>query len=400
LDSDKKPKVCIVAPFYYPSRGGVGRQAVALTEKLKSFGVDLFVITRKMKGLPEYDFNPHIPICRARSLRPHIHNLPGINFLNLMISLSFCLSTAFILFKKRNLYDIVHFHGAGLPLIVNVLPLKFYRKKVIALVAGAKQGMEAGSFHNKYHILGRLLIRILKWVDCFVAISDEIYEDLGKDGYDPNKIIKISNFIDQNVFFPIDSRQKGVIRGKHGFNDRKIIAFSGRLVKGKGLQILLESMAKLIKGFENILLIILGDGPLGIDLKKKSQTMGIEKNIKFFGFVDNIHEYLAVADVFAFPSFQEGLPNAVLEAMACGLPVVSTKIGGVVDVIEDGENGLLVEPGNADQLSDAIKRLIIDTEYASKLGRNALKTIRENYDINGIATKYIDLYSRLFKSLK
>jgi glycosyltransferase involved in cell wall biosynthesis len=83
--------------------------------------------------------------------------------------------------------------------------------------------------------------------------------------------------------------------------------------------------------------------------------------------------------------------------MACGLPVITTRIGGVMDMIKNEENGLLVEPGNVNQLADALKKLISDTEHASALGENALKTVRENYDINVIAKEYIDLYTGLMK---
>ncbi len=177
------------------------------------------------------------------------------------------------------------------------------------------------------------------------------------------------------------------------------MTFSGRLVERKGVSVLLEAWGKLAKDHQDVLLVIVGGGPLEKKLKDQSRELGIEENVKFFGFVNNIGDYLAATDIFVFPSFQEGFPNSVLEAMACGIPVISTKIGGVVDVIRDGENGLLVEPGNVNQLADALKKLISDAEYASTLGKNALKTVRENYDINVIANKYVKLYGRLMKNL-
>ena len=154
---------------------------------------------------------------------------------------------------------------------------------------------------------------------------------------------------------------------------------------------------KLMKDSRDSLLMILGGGPLEEKLRDQARTLGIEENVKFCGFVDNVGAYLAVTDVFVFPSFQEGFPNSVLEAMCCGLPVVSTKIGGVTDVIRNGENGLLVESGNVNELAHALKRLISDTEYASHLGKNALKTVRESYDLDVIADKYVALYERLMR---
>ena len=390
-------RVCVVSPLYHTSLGGVGRQALALTEKLESLGVKVFVIARNMKGTPECILSRRVPVYRTWAFRPYMHILEEMSLSNLIISLSFCLSTAIMLFRKRKEYDIVHFHGASLPLITNILPLKLYGKKVVAKVAAAKLGTEAGSLYGKYSFLGTILIWMLKKVDCFIAISEEIKEGLLCDGYKQYKIVRIPNFIDQNLFHPSGKKSGDQIRKKLGFTNGKIVTFSGRLVERKGVSVLLEAWGKLAKDHQDVLLVIVGGGPLEKKLKDQSRELGIEENVKFFGFVNNIGDYLAATDIFVFPSFQEGFPNSVLEAMACGIPVISTKIGGVVDVIRDGENGLLVEPGNVNQLADALKKLISDAEYASTLGKNALKTVRENYNINLIANKYVKLYGRLMK---
>ncbi len=393
--SYKPISICMVSPLYHTSLGGVGRQALALTEKLKSQGISVFVIARKMKGLPVCNFNTHIPVYKAWAIRPDKHNLEKMNLINIIISFSFCLSIAIILFKKRKEYDIVHFHGASLPLMSNILLLKLYRKKIIAKVAAANLGTEAGSLKGRYSLLGKILISLLKKVDCFIAISEEIKKGLLIDGYDQNKIVRIPNFIDTKAFYPVNKKLRNNFKKKLFLPDKKIITFSGRLVERKGIHILLQSFAMVVKKHKDIFLIILGGGYLKKNLKDQSQAFGIVKNIKFCGFVTNIYEYLNATDIYIFPSFQEGFPNAVLEAMACGLPVIATKIGVVVDIIKDGENGLLVESGNKNELANALKKLISEPEYALSLGQNALKTIRENYNIDIIANKYLHLYAKM-----
>ncbi|MHC4474174.1 MAG: glycosyltransferase family 4 protein [Planctomycetota bacterium] len=396
----KPLRVCIVSPLYHTSLGGVGRQALALTEKLEALGLRAFVITRKMKGLPKCVFSARVPIFRVRTPSSHVVNLVETSVLNLAISLSFSLGTALILLRKRTEYDLVHFHGAGLPLITNIPVLKFCGKKIISRVVGAKNNREAGSLYGKYSVLGSALIRILRKVDFFIAISEEIKRDLLNEGYEHNKIARIRGLVDKSIFYPCDEISKYRIKTKLGLASASIVAFSGRLVETKGVGILLQAWRKIVEDCKDILLLILGGGELEEELKQQSRAFGIENSVKFCGIVDNVRDHLVASDLFAFPSLREGLPNSVLEAMACGLPVVSTRIGGVVDLIRDGENGLLVEPGNVDQLADALKRLICDTEYASALGNNALKTARENHDIDVVAGKYIELYAELMKNGK
>ena len=389
--------VCVVSPLYHTSLGGVGRQALALTEKLESLGVKVFVIARKMKGTPKCILSRRVPVYRAWAFRPHMHILEEMTFLNLITSLSFCISTAIILFRTRKKYDIVHFHGTSLPLITNILPLKLYQKMVLAKVASANQGTEAGSLRHKYYLFGQMLIQTLKKVDCFVATSKEIKDGLLNDRYNQGRIVGIPNFVDQGVFHPSDKELRDQARKDFAFSGETIATFTGRLVEGKGIDVLLNAWGKVVFNFKNVCLLILGEGPFESRLKERCQGLGIEKNVKFLGLVNNVRKHLAMSDIFVFPSFHEGFPNSVLEAMACGLPVIATRIGGIVDVIKDEENGLLVEPGNANQLADALKKLISDPEYASVLGKNALKTVRENYDINVIANRYVELYERLIK---
>lgn len=397
MDSDKSIRVCVVSPLYHTSLGGVGRQALALTERLASLGVKTFVLSRKMKGIPECLCSNRITVYRLWTFRPHVHNLVEMSFSNLVTSLSFCLRTAMILFRKRKEYDIVHFHGASLPLITNILPLKLYRKKVLAKVAAVQQGTEAGALQGRYSLLGKVLIWMLRKVDCFIATSKEIEGGLLNDGYDQEKIVRIPNFVDQAVFHPSNEESRKQLRKGLGFSGETIAVFTGRLVEGKGIDVLLAAWKNVVLEFKNVCLLVLGQGPIENKLKRLCQGLGITKKVRFVGLVNDVRRYLAMSDLFVFPSFYEGFPNSLLEAMACGLPVISTRIGGVVDVVENRENGVLVEPGNASQLAEALKTLISDTEYASILGKRALETAREGYDINVISEKYMALYERLMR---
>src|SRR4030042_718215 len=135
---NRRIKLCIVSPLFHPDLGGVGRQAVFLTNKLREKGLDLFVISRMMKNTPEFQPPLNIDIFYMPALMPHVHILEEKSFFNLWISLSFSLMLVFKLFRMRKKYNIVHFHGASIPLIICLPLLKLLRKKVIAKVLASR----------------------------------------------------------------------------------------------------------------------------------------------------------------------------------------------------------------------------------------------------------------------
>jgi glycosyltransferase involved in cell wall biosynthesis len=390
-------RVCVVSPLYHPHLGGVGRQAVALTEKLYQSGVQVFVLCRNIHGLPEWKSAEGISVRALRTLGSHRHDLEEKTLRNFLVSFSFCIRLLGALIRSRKEYDIVHFHGASLPLIFNVIPLKLMRKKIIAKVAGAKMKIEAGSFLGTYVFIGHIFISILKRVDAFVAISSEIREDLIRDGFESKAIREIPNFIMPDQFYPLTNpSEKKQLRKDIGISEESLVlTFSGRLVKRKRVDVLLRAIADAVKSRPDIIVIILGHGEMKEDLERLAAELGIQKNMMFRSFVRNIRDYLHITDIFVFPSEKEGMPNAVLEAMACGLPVIASRIGGVVDVIRDRKNGLLVEPRDPDGLRDAILELCEKQELRTSLAEEACATIRDNFSAETVVKKYLELYRKI-----
>ncbi len=385
-------RVCVVSPLYHPSLGGIGRQAQLLTERLSEEGVEVFVIARRMKGMRRAVFNPKVRVYRAWSIKPYLYTYEKVKLINILISLTFSVSCAILLLWKRKDYDIVHFHGASLPLFINLPILKLLRKRVIAKVAAAKVGTEAGSLRVRYFCLGSLIIRCLKMVDAFIATTAEIEEGLHNDGFSEAKVNRIPNFIDFTLFFPTPEGTKGEIKVKMGYENTDIVTFSGRFVQRKGINFLLESWKNVVNKFPNAKLILLGDGHLLSNMKKMAAGLGIDSSVDFRGHVNSVTDFLHITDIFVLPSLQEGMPNSLLEAMACGLPVIASKIGGVVDVVEDGKSGILFEAGDVSGLASAMIRLLKDTELRQRLGAEARKRIVDNFSIDGIADEYIKLY--------
>lgn len=391
----RRIRVCVVSPLYHPSLGGVGRQAQILTERLSEEGVDIFVIARRMKRMPPALFSKHVKVYRAWSIKPYIHAFESeVKLIYILISLTFCISSALFLIWKYKKYDIVHFHGASLPLFFNLPILKLLRKRVIAKVATANTGTEAGSLKGRHFMVGDLINRLLYLVDTFIATSSEIEDGLKKDGFPLGKICRIPNFIDiQNSSAP-QCKKSSSIKEELGLREEPLVLFAGKFVPRKGIGSLLKGWKEVVKKSPNARLLLLGDGDIFMEMREMSSGLGIEGSVIFYGHANHVVDFLHAGDIFVLPSLQEGMPNSLLEAMSCGLPIVATRIGGVVDLIQDGRNGILADPGDHHGIAHGIIRLLEDKGYASGLGRAAFHTIQSGYNLDEVIKRYIDLYMK------
>jgi len=295
----------------------------------------------------------------------------------------------------RDKYDLVHFHGASLPLIICLPLLKLLRKKGIAKVLASGLGTEAGSLRGRYLFLGNIMAYILKKADLFIAISQEITDGLRKDGIPPERIKHITNFVDTDKFQPINNNERHMFKRTLALDKNIVINFTGRIVGRKGLDILIPAFARNSELTLSSRLLIVGTGPYEQRAKEMVSDLGIGDKVRFLGHSSEVARYYQTSDIFVLPSYAEGMPNSLLEAMACGLPVIASRIGGVVDVVEDGKSGILFEPGNVSELASAIVRLLRDDELRQRLGTEARKRIVENFSIEKVAEEYIELYEEI-----
>ncbi|MSU56219.1 MAG: glycosyltransferase family 1 protein [Candidatus Taylorbacteria bacterium] len=181
--------------------------------------------------------------------------------------------------------------------------------------------------------------------------------------------------------------EKEEIRKKIGIQkEDKIVITTSRLVAKNGVGDLIEAMQYLP---ENVKLVILGTGSLEESLKSKVQSAKLEKRVQFLGFISNqeLPQYLHIADIFCRPSLSEGLGISFLEAMAAGLPVIATSVGGILDFLTDGETGLFCEVQNPKSIAEKIQLLLSDGVLRTRIIDNAGKMVRERYEWQGIAEK-------------
>lgn len=166
---------------------------------------------------------------------------------------------------------------------------------------------------------------------------------------------------------------------KKEFSDRPTILSVGRLVDWKGFGQLIDLMSRLVKENPELLLLIVGDGPLRNELQNKINDLGLNNNIQLTGKVtkDKVYQYMQKADVFVLNTSYEGLPHVVLEAMSARLPIIITRVGGNLEIINDGENGFLFNLGDVEDLRKKIELLLNDKSLGKRLSDTAYKNVQQ-----------------------
>jgi glycosyltransferase involved in cell wall biosynthesis len=249
------------------------------------------------------------------------------------------------------------------------------------------------SEHNDYN--RRRSIKFFKVIDGFtysrydkiVCVSKQVEKALIK--WCPEtacKVIVIKNAIP--------------IKDKLNFEREKLydIIFVGRLEKQKGIDILFKAIQILKeKHHRNLRVAIVGDGSLMESLKKIALRYGINEHIDFLGVRKDVLELMRKSLVFVLPSRWEGFGLVLLEAMSVGTPIVATKVGGIPEIIEDGKDGILVEPENPEELAKAILRLLSDVNLRSLISSNAYKKVKEEYSIEKYTKTLLGLYEGLVR---
>jgi glycosyltransferase involved in cell wall biosynthesis len=233
-------------------------------------------------------------------------------------------------------------------------------------------------------LLGDWLLRRILGADRVITVCSPSSAGALAAGFSPMQVAHIPNGVDIGFFKPAPVTE-----------NRQTITFAGRLDYMKGVHILLEGFKQLRDEMKNVQLTIIGDGPDREKLQNCAREKGISDAVNFCGEAEEIVPYLQQSAVFVLPSFSEGLSNVLLEAMACGLPVVATRVGGTIDLVQDGFNGILIEPDNAGQLYQAMKKILQDKDLAKALGVQARKTAAEKFSLKSVTEQYVSLYQTL-----
>lgn len=370
-------------------------------------GLEIHVLAPHAKDIKKEEIMDGVYIHRFQYLYPSntqtLAYLPGIpeklKTLNGKIQVPFFMLSmikALLEIVKRYNFDIIYAHWVIPTGFIAFLTKRIHKRPVVIKLYGA----EIYPFYRRNNITSKIANRIirstLRNVEKVVGNSGptcKVGEEISGE-----KIETLPEGVDLKYFNP--NQDYDEIINRYKLFDHNIIFSTGRMVERKGFRYLIEAIPYILKEYPKTKLIIGRDGPERNNLEKLSVDLGIAENVIFPGIISNIDlpKYMAVATVFVLPSIvdktgdTEGLGLVLLEAMACGTPVIGTNVGGIPYIIKNDVNGFLVEQKNPGQLARVIIGLF-NKDLGQTIGESGRKYIEENFTWSIIAEKCINILS-------
>ncbi len=402
---EKKIKIYSLTTTYPESADSTTHQFVHLLNKeLVKLGFDIKTITPHSKGLATKEEIDSVRIKRFRYLPENseigsisitdLINSSKVGFLKVTIlMMSFFISSFFECLKEKP--DILHGHWAFPGGYIAVILAIIFRKKSVVTIHGGF------SILKKFKFLRKIVISSLNKSSYIITNSNYTknkFIEMGLKNKNISRIFVPPNFIEHDP----DKNSLEKFRERFVDPSHKIILFVGGLRQVKGIEYLIKSLLE-IKDVK-VHLVIVGYGMLQGQLKNLTKLQGLENKVTFFGAATpkEVANFYAISDVFVLPSiidsggFTEAMGLVIPEAMRSGLPVVASSVGGIMDIIEDGVNGLLVEQKDPKSIASAIEKILGDNELEKRVVENSKKTVEQFYP-ETIGKQHLKIFNRVLK---
>jgi len=383
--ADRPLRILFISRQFWPVVHGAETQMLRLSAALARDGHTVQVLSARFDPRwPKQETleNDRVPLLRLSS--PRARGLGTICFLGALAS---------HLIRRRADYDIVHVNA----LKYSAALAAFLCPRLGLPVLG--RSVCAGSLGDMAHLrtlpTPRVMLRYLHRLDRVVALSDAIRGELLADGFSPNRIVLIPNAVDEEQFRPPSPPEREAAQTllPDAARSRLIAVTTARLATQKGLEYLIDAFRE--PGVRaRWAAVILGEGEERSRLEGRVAQDGLARDVFFLGEVRDVRPWLHAADAFCLPSLFEGMSNSLLEAMACGLPILATRVSGTVDIVEDGKHGLLAVPSCSADLAAGLKRLE-DPRARRELGQAARRRVEETCGLRRIARRHVDLYREM-----
>jgi glycosyltransferase involved in cell wall biosynthesis len=371
--------ICMITSEFPPTSGGVGYFVYHLSKKLVERRHRVTVITRGSASKTK--------IATVEGFK--VFKVPFIPFYPFHVLL-LGKSVNKLFQSMESEFDVVHLHTpmplpikTSLPTITTVhtpmkIDVRYHEISNFYSLAERVQSMVV------YPLIESKLFTVSKMI---TSVSWSVAEELREYGLNPNHISVVGNGVDEKAFSPSPNRKPA----------ETYVLYTGVLRGRKGLFDLIACAGQVCEVFSDVRFFVCGRGPFLRDLECKVRKMGLQRRIVFLGYVerDKLIQIYQNATIQVVPSYYEGLPTVLLEAMSCGLPVVATNIGGNNEVISSGLNGFLVPPRRPEEMADSILKLLADSTLRERIGRAARETIEKRYTWDKIADNIVKCYESL-----
>jgi len=294
-------------------------------------------------------------------------------------------------FLRRGKFEIMHAHD----LWANLLGVPAALLARVPVIISSQRDLSHLDFYKTSR--KRWLRKLQNMSTAVLANSGSIREGLVREErFAEHNVRVIYNGVEIERFAGVPRDRERLFPGTSG---GKLIVLVGNMhTDVKGHPLLIQAAAEVVREFPKTRFVFAGDGALRSELEDQVARLGLQENVLFLGRRNDVPEILACCDIGVLPSKAEGLPNAVLEYLAAGLPTVASNVGGNAEIIQDGQNGLLFPSDNAQALGQALLRLLREPEFASALGRAGQDHVRKNLSFDRMIDQVDKMYSELLEA--
>jgi glycosyltransferase involved in cell wall biosynthesis len=371
--------VAILTSLFPPSVGGIQTQTFALSRGLAALGARVHVVTRPAPGHPAREELDGVTVHRVGIARG-----PGP-----LATVAYVAGAARLVASLGRGVAVVHAHQMLSPASAALL------SRTLGGIPFVVTAHASGSIGEVAHLarqgpLGAARLAALRRLAAaFVAVSAPIRDELVGAGIPGARIRRIPNGVDTARFVPADRAERARLRRTLGLPDGAVAIYAGRLAPEKGADVLLDAWAAAAPASATLCLV--GDGAERPALEARARALGILGSVRFAGARGDMVPWLRAADAFVLPSRTEGLSVALLEAMACGLPVVASDVGATREAAGD-EGAVIVPPERPDPLGRALAEVLRDRARADRLGAAARARAVDGFGIAAVAARHLELY--------
>jgi glycosyltransferase involved in cell wall biosynthesis len=400
--------ICVfsIVTYWHGAHGGMEVHGKLLSEGLAKRGHEVTIISTMHPGGKEYEEREGVKLYYLKNTTfgsqrkgwekesiKKFWELDKKEHFDLVYCQQPIISTRLIKDRNRKIPSVVIMQGHEGVMLLSELRQTFSHKK------GFIQLFKHLSSFLYYHVVWEA--PFLTKCNAIIAASNEVARSIQRWFFvNDKKIYTVYNGVDTNLFRPSDT-ERMEIRNAHSIgDDEKLILFYSFVTKQKGLHLLIKALPEISKRIGRLKLMVVGEGDYFKEAKELAEKLRVDKDVVFTGYIPHQHtpKYINASDLFVLPTIrQEGLPFVLLEVMSCQKPVIISRIGGILSVIDDGVDGILMTPGNIRELAEKTTYLLENKSISDEIAKNARQKVIEKFSLDKMIEDTIKVFEIAIK---